>query len=715
MKRYGLLLCSLLLQALLTGCVQELPHAVYALDPEADGARVTLKITIPSNPSGMPGTKSLGENIELNDLRLAVFGSNGYLKEYVKAELDNDEPKTITYYKDWNEEEGKWENEQTEQGYTYTVNLPISDSRRVIHFIGNGPSSLPFGSADEILPSLMSGENNDAEQKQAYWQILSVNGIKAQKSSDGKYYIDEHGNPITAEGLKNGTQHYQVDPNTEGWFKGIQLIRNFSRIEVDAAPGSNFKVISYALYNAPMHGTIVPFNTRTNTFVEEYQSKTISDLVDARYPANLPAGTGFTAPTYVTDNFIVKDDGSFKVPAAGVGRPAIKNTDGSVKFPEKAVYIFERPIPSADVPPTFLVVYGHFDDPNKGQGQDLSRDCFYKVELYQIDRENQISRYYPIYRNFEYEVLMTKVLAPGYNTPEAAAESAGNADVSADVATTHLLDISDGFARLKVSPWIAHTFTSAVTRGSDYYSILQAHFSLLSGISGISMPDNPVKAERLPMESDGDNLIKEEFPEVGNPDENGWRTITFTTGGPTEVSRSQKIRITGTYMDGEREVPVYRDVTITVQPLQDIMVTVIPGLVKKEIGAELTLKVSIPDGLAESMFPLDFTIEPEDMTLAPANDEDKLPVTHGPSISLHQDYTSDHTKTNAFQFIRTLTYEEYESKEPFYEKGIKWRQFECKFKTTKEKSATTIWVKNADFFKYGLDVDCYDTFSNTQD
>lgn len=727
MKRYGLLLCGLLLQALLAGCVQELPRDIYPVDPEADGARVTLKITIPSNPSGMPGTKSLGEDIELNDLRLAVFGSKGFLKEYVKAELDADNPKTITYYTEWDEKKGEWNpnSEQTAQGYTYTVSLPISDSKRIIHFIGNGPSSLPFGEPAQILPSLMSGENNDTEQKQAFWQILKVDGIRAKKSANGKYYLDEDGEPITAEGLINGTQHYQVDTYTEGLFKGIQLIRNFSRIEVDAEnkenknkagetiPSSNFKVISYALYNAPLHGTITPFNTRTNTFVEEYQSKSVSDLEDAGYPATLPAGTGFTAPNYVKDNFVVKDNGEFKQPAAGVGRPPIYNADGTVKFPEKAVYIFERPIPSADVPPTFLVVYGHFYDPQKGETghTDLSRDCFYKVELYQIDRDHGISRYYPIYRNFEYEVLMTKVLAPGYDTPAAAAASAGNADVSADVATTHLLDISDGFARLKVSPWIAHTFTSAVTPGSDFSRILQAHFSLLSGSSGMSI--EKVEAKRLPMENDGDNLINEAFPAVGEPDENGWRTITFTTQGPTAESRTQIIRIIGTYKDGERDVDVYRDVTITVQPLQDLKVSVTPT-VPKGLEKELTLTVSIPDGLAESMFPLAFTIEPEDMTLAPANDESNLPVTYGPSISLHENYTSDHTKTNAFQFIRTLAYEEYEEKEPYYDEGISWRRFTCKFKTTKENSATTIWVKNADYFKYGLDVKCFATFTNTQ-
>jgi hypothetical protein len=154
-------------------------------------------------------------------------------------------------------------------------------------------------------------------------------------------------------------------------------------------------------------------------------------------------------------------------------------------------------------------------------------------------------------------------------------------------------------------------------------------------------------------------------------------------------------------------------VTITVQPLQDLKVSVTPT-VPKGLEKELTLTVSIPDGLAESMFPLAFTIEPEDMTLAPANDESNLPVTYGPSISLHEKYTSDHTKTNAFQFIRTLAYEEYEEKEPYYDEGISWRRFTCKFKTTKENSATTIWVKNADYFKYGLDVKCFATFTNTQ-
>jgi hypothetical protein len=95
------------------------------------------------------------------------------------------------------------------------------------------------------------------------------------------------------------------------------------------------------------------------------------------------------------------------------------------------------------------------------------------------------------------------------------------------------------------------------------------------------------------------------------------------------------------------------------------------------------------------MFPLEFKIEPEDMTLTPVDTD--LPVFFGPSISLHDGYRGK----SAFYFIRTITYEQYRALTRWTDDmDLTWRRFDCHFKTTKAENATTIWVQNDEFFNY---------------
>lgn len=701
MKRLGWII---ILFASLLGCVRELPE-LPAPDPIAEEARVTVTMTIPA-VTFSPDTKSLGEEIELNSLRLAIFGSSGYLKEYVSA-------KNLRKVEDVSYENPLNPGEMIiAPCFAFTASLPLSDSKRTIHFIGNGPSTLDFGAADEVLPKLMTYLNPESaeDQIQGFWQMMELEGgIAAKKAMiDGReVYVDQEGKEITAEGLRNGTQHYQVANETQSCFQNIQLVRNWSRIKVTAADDSNFELISYALYNAPSRGAIVPYNSRKGIFMENYQAKTFQMLEEEEYPANLPVGAELTKPEFIPENFKLDADGEFII-SDSQGR-VVKASD------EKAsVFLYERPIPSDRIPPTFVIVYGHFTDPDAEPGQTgQSGDYFYKVDLYEVNREEGISRYFPVYRNFQYEIIISKILSPGQPNPAAAAASAGNADVSADVTTSHLLDISDGRGRLVVSPWISHTFTAPVTQNSDFSTILQAKFFKPNGNDQeLDLSHGAVTVQKLPMQDGTPDLI--ETCEIGDPDlsedpnKKGWRTITFTTTTDSEfrqASRSQTIRVSGTYKDGEGEgamaVTLYRDVVITVQPYQTLHVSVesdefdANGALPREVGMNLTLHVDIPDGLVESMFPLDFRIEPEDMTLTPADTD--LPVFSGPSISRHDGFTNK----QAFYFIRTLTYDQYKALTRWTDdEDHTWRRFDCRFKTTKPENATTIWVKNNEYFNF---------------
>ena len=94
------------------------------------------------------------------------------------------------------------------------------------------------------------------------------------------------------------------------------------------------------------------------------------------------------------------------------------------------------------------------------------------------------------------------------------------------------------------------------------------------------------------------------------------------------------------------------------------------------------------------MFPLEFIIEAERLTLTPDNtvDGNNLPVLSGQSISENDAYKGKQT----IQFVRTLSLEEYN--------GItavdNFCTFSCYFMTNREESATTVWVAN-DFFYLG--------------
>lgn len=189
---------------------------------------------------------------------------------------------------------------------------------------------------------------------------------------------------------------------------------------------------------------------------------------------------------------------------------------------------------------------------------------------------------------------------------------------------------------------------------------------------------------------------------MGTGTDKGWRTITFSTvepGDPGTEARSQTIRITGTYTNqyGEHQ-RLYRDVVISLQPLQQMQLSFESATIPRDTMERLTLNIGIPIHLVESMFPITFTIEPEDLSLTPDNsvDNNNLPVIAKTSISDHAEYAGK----RAFQFQKTLSYSEYRSLPQTLDlDGVPIRSFSCYFKTTKKDNATTIWVANEFFSK----------------
>ena len=615
---------SLLLLFAVLGCIPEIPVQPVPIDEGyPEGAKVTVRFAV-STGDVMPATKDLGETHELDSLYLAVFGSSGYLKEYVKAELLGDF--------------------RSHDTVEFKATLTLSDKERSIHFIGNGPSTVDFGYDTDILPELLSANGG-----QAFWQMKDNVIIAGNKEGDS----------------------YEPTAETMAQFQDIALIRNFARIELSADDSAYFHPEWYAVFNVPAKGAVVPFYN--GEFIKDYQNHSFEGIADTLgYPGSLPDSTDFVQTPDQWDVLKVADDAT--------------------------VYMYERPVPTEETLPTYLIVYGEYDNPHDEAHR--GEKYYYKIDFMEG------GAYYPILRNFKYQIHINKILSIGHVSPEAAAASAGSADVSADIRTSHLNDISDGEARLVVQPWMSQTFIKKQTNNS----VLHVKFFDDAMSSEPNMVYSAVTCEKLAMPAGQEDVIESYsigYPYQASGTDKGWRTVTFTTkepGAPGTPSRTQVLRISGTYKTATNETrTLYRDVQITLQPLQQMQLIVESPDdegegVPREMAKTIRLHVGIPVGLAESMFPINFTIEPEDMSLTPDNtvDNNNLPVSANTSISDHAEYAGK----RAFQFSRTLTYDEYKTLPQSLDlDGEPIRTFTCHFKTTRRDNATTIWVANEYFSK----------------
>ncbi len=106
-----------------------------------------------------------------------------------------------------------------------------------------------------------------------------------------------------------------------------------------------------------------------------------------------------------------------------------------------------------------------------------------------------------------------------------------------------------------------------------------------------------------------------------------------------------------------------------------------PYEVPEVSGSKFNLLLTIPAGLSPAIFPLDFAIEAEELTIVPAAGE-QMPVKTGKSIS--------GSGKNSFYFVKTITKGEYNSE-------IK-NTITCHFTTTRAVSASRIFVLN-DYFQ----------------
>lgn len=652
-----------------------------------EGAPVTITFSVP-DVQVRPATKSLASGdgditdtpyLDPDMLYLIVCGGSQSIKYIRKATLLD----TVENY-EIPENIYPLPNEDRHVTlYRFTAQLELSDFARTIHILGNvDENQLITGSYSyQSLPDILSYDN-----KQAYWQKLVVPHIKARIDPDTH-------EPI----MQNGS--YVPDDETMGYFQHIPLIRNFAKIHVTNA-SDNFMLHSYSVIFYPEHGSVVPYRSNETVAVNRfdfsppsgyrfsgYEKSTFEQLEeDINYLGNMPSSVALS--TYIPPA------SEFEDPSTSNGRVLLYDENDT----ESGFYIYERGAPTEHIGPTFIIVCGKFEDDDNWY--------YYRLDFMEskVEGSQTVSRYYPIYRNFHYNIQLHRISSEGVLTPELAAVSSGVEDISADISMRHLSDISNGTTRLVVEPFMTRTYSSPAEEGS-YYELYARFFNNVNSDEP-NLNTAAVRVELVPMENGEDDIIILYdgngnrvpsrgffFPEAatvgGVP---GIRTIRFNTVEPLEQTKTQKIKIIGHNPGNHQDLRLYREVEITLQRKQPMRVTC-DDPVLHVTGTPVTVDITVPSELPESMFPLEFIIEPEKGTLTPDTSQSvNLPVVSGHSIATTESIYKDNP---AFYYIRTLTWDEY-SGLPVSEGE---RTFHSYFKTNQPDSATTIWVYNEYFSK----------------
>lgn len=267
------------------------------------GGKICMEVSldIPEIPVGISSTRALGKKPQLENLYLAVFDASDYLLEYVKADAE-----MAT---------------ENEQNYTYKVALTPTDFPTTIHFIGNAPASVSFGSELEVMGSMYTEDG-----KEAYWQRVHLpKGIK------------------TSAGI--------IDPEVSDSLTGVRLIRNFAWIQLDIE-SSNFQLESYCVVNTQSRGSVAPYNSRSREFVKYGVNASHESLVASGYEVFVPEGSE-----------LLKDI------------PDESEWYRQISGQTNAYFIYEREYPRS-APSCILMKGTYYSD-----GGSEIRDRYYKVDL----------------------------------------------------------------------------------------------------------------------------------------------------------------------------------------------------------------------------------------------------------------------------------------------------------------------------------------------
>lgn len=695
-----------------SGCVKE-PWSEPSVPgndlPYPTDGKVSIKMCV-AIPGQVP-TKAMADLPQITSMRVAVFGSSGYLKESV--DIDD------------------FVSAQTNGNttlYTFNAQLTVTDSKRLrVNIIANYSAKIPWKYEDEVMTTHLYTTGN----QDAYWaRFILPNGITLKTyyndvpdtegyqtmmyvtDQDGYYQVTDDITAAFCGGIKT-----PGDENNPPVYNGLPLLRNFAKISVESTTPQLVlnETTTMAVINRPDRGSVAPYNHETGQLVVDYKDYEYQDIKTI-YPGFSVVGMEF------------EDTDPATAPFYACGKEGTTITGG--------IFMYERPKPDASSAPSYMIVHGTYyklkDGVNKEDlpsnwkaleyatpgtylDKNNGKDCYYKIDFMDDDG------YYAIYRNFRYHIRITNVSKEGASTPAAAGSTGGTGDILQDTSVAGLNDISDGYGRIAVSH-MGWTFVEGKAVFDLKYKFIPnvddgdegANNALVSegGPVTITIGAKTDGSPKNVISSDLDSEITSATGTVVDggtngkvkvmgastaKDEEGFRTIWFTVNEPDASNRATQV-ITITGVVGTKRLS--RSIEYNLMPRQYMTVECVAdepnpdyaqNYVESISGQGVNVNITIPKMLPESMFPLIFNIESDKLSITPNTSKyatENLPVESGYSI------VTGNTSNKSFHYVRTLSYTEYGK----LEEVTGGKRFTCHFKTNKAESASTIYVDNEKYF-----------------
>ncbi len=676
MKKYIYILTAALLA---TACVRGLDPVQGPDSEPADGPKVTVEFSVPMPAQTKAG---MGHDPEIETIHVAVFNRSGILKEFAPATLTN--AASVV--------NGDGTGTYTAQ---YTVDLTMSASPRILHFIGNSPVTsyadlTTTTGEDNVMQSLITKDG-----AVAYWQRFELDKIDAYTYKGGVYTAPDgqtYGQPggtkyqcevptgsgtktvwvnvgdyIKRDGTKivDDTGYFASDELSDA-LKLIPFIRNFAEITVTSTEDSNFTITEIGIGNTVNAGFVAPYDVKQRRFAPVYTR--------AKGPLSHSA--------------IVEDGYAGSLPAEATIKRTLPETEAFTG--SWTTWLYERPKSSKNS--TSLLIGGTF------KNGEATGTRYFKIEL-----TDPNGAYFPIYRGVAYNIQIGKITgSTGKTSKSKAWSSPAIGDVSSSAETRTLEQISDGRGTTLWVEYIDYISTDGKESETDhiYADIYYTMYYLPAPTEDVPEPDpeylwddldltvthsqNPAIVEVPGTEPGGEPVpaitIADGTFTTGTPDASKeWKKATVELNGSGDINLKSTLTVMGL---SHEEKPMSRDVAYRVmgtQKFQDFSASNLPN---QTIGQTTTLTIKIPADLGYSMFPLILKIEAQNGAF---NSSEGLPVEYGPSL-----FGTDH---NSFYFLKTIEYSEYYNAETEETK----QEYTCTFKTTRtgtaaDSNATTFAV-----------------------
>lgn len=470
MKKSVLAILFLLFAAL--SCTKEI--AVEAPKPIKDHVTLTFDVNRPPVTKG-----TLGETPDIQDIHVAVFvvpkdGTSAYLQEYNLATINEDS---------FEHTETIGGEQVTHTDYSYSVSLPIVEEKCILHFIANGPATIPFGNEATVMSSLITSKGSSKED--GYWQMRVL----------------ENGIPYDKEIFN--TQHIvQLPANfaSENDLNHIPMVRNFAKltVRVDEVLCTNFTISGFVVINEALSGSIAPYNHENYSFLSDFETYDYAGL-KAQYPGYIPA-------TAALDESI----------------PTTASFASEALAPGAFSYIYERPSYSKPSKPLHIIMKGTYTDENSV----VHNNRYYRIKV--LD-SNSVATFF---RNMQYDIVITGVGQVGSDTPEGAETNINSIDVGSEI-IQGLPSYQDGDNSIFVE-YTSVTYVSAGTYTVKFRYVEDGvnRNNLVTLNAGTGSVITSASITSLDDGSNVDGL-------------GGWGTITYVVSSPGPLKQEQIMTVTG--------------------------------------------------------------------------------------------------------------------------------------------------------------------------